>query len=154
MDELVDEPLRDVVDVPGTLVRRDLCVERHLQEQIPELLADRVGIADVDRVQQLVRLLQEVARERGVGLLGVPRAAAGPAEARLDADQIEDAFAALARRDRAVRDLRPRRAAGAGAGRGGHRARGYGVGEELGLWLPVAVLATWATETVCGSQRP
>ena len=105
VDQLLDQPLRDVVDVPPPVVGGDLRVERDLEQQVAQLVADRVGVVGVDRLEQLVGLLEQMARERLMRLLGVPRAAAGRAEARLHPDQIEEALPALAGRNRTVGDV-------------------------------------------------
>ena len=51
-------------------------VEDDLQQDVAELLAHRDRVVVDDRVVGLVRLLEQVAAQRGVRLLGVPRAAA------------------------------------------------------------------------------
>ena len=99
VDQLLDQPLRHVVHVPPAVVGRDLRVERDLEQQIAELVADRVGVLGVDRLEQLVRLFEQVARERLVRLLRVPRTAARRTQPRLHADQVEETRSALAGRD-------------------------------------------------------
>jgi hypothetical protein len=69
-------------------------VEDHLQEQVAQFLAQVVGTRGVgvlllDRVEDLVDLLDEMAREAGVGLLGVPWTAAGAAQAGLRGDKVQ-----------------------------------------------------------------
>ena len=44
--------------IPSSVLGRHLRVEDDLQEEIAELVADRVGITTVDRLEELVRLLQ------------------------------------------------------------------------------------------------
>ena len=51
-------------------------------------------------------LLEQMARERLVRLLGVPRAAAGTAQPRHDPDEIEQPLPALAGRNRTVGGVR------------------------------------------------
>ena len=68
-------------------------MEDDLQQQIPELLGDVLIGAGFDRLQQLVRLVQQVLRERLVGLLGVPRTPAGPAQPRHHGNQVEQPVA-------------------------------------------------------------
>ena len=70
--ELLDEALRDVVDVPPTVVGGHLRMEHDLQQHVAELVAHRVVVAGVDRLEQLVGLLEQVPREALMGLLGVP----------------------------------------------------------------------------------
>ena len=137
VDQLAHQAFRDVVDVPPALVRRDLRVERHLEQHIAELLADRVGVVGVDRLEQLVGLLQEVPGERRVRLLGVPRTSARRPQPRLHADQIEQSLPALARRDRPFGDV------------GERTVHAEGLGDGV-VSMPVAVLemrATWSSWT-------
>ena len=51
-------------------------VEHHLQQHVAELLGHVRPVAGLDRLDRLVRLLDEVRHQRLVRLLGVPRAAA------------------------------------------------------------------------------
>ena len=70
-------------------------VEDHLEEEIAELLLEvaeacaGVDVEVVDGVEHLVRLLEQVAGEGGVGLLTIPRAG-GPqrADQLVEADQL------------------------------------------------------------------
>ena len=78
-DQLVDQVAGDVVDVEPALGGRlggHPGVEDDLQQDVAELLAHRHRVVVDDRVVGLVRLLEQVAAQRGVRLLGVPRAAA------------------------------------------------------------------------------
>ena len=52
-------------------------MEDDLQDEIAELVTERVGVTGVDRFERLVGLLEQVARERSVRLLPVPRAPSG-----------------------------------------------------------------------------
>ena len=52
----------------------DRRVEVDLQQQVAELLTQVLGVAGVDRLEGLVRLLEQVARQRAVCLLCLPRA--------------------------------------------------------------------------------
>lgn len=70
-------------------------MEDDLQEDIAELVADRVGVATVDRLEELVRLLEEVTRQGLVRLLTVPRTPAGPAQSGHHLDEIEEPPALL-----------------------------------------------------------
>ena len=65
-------------------------MEDDLQEEIAELVADRVGITTVDRLEELVRLLQEVTRQGLVALLTVPRTPAGAAQSGHHLHEIEE----------------------------------------------------------------
>ena len=68
-------------------------VEDDLQQDVAELLAHRRRVVVDDRVVGLVRLLEQVAAQRGVRLLGVPRAAARGAQPVHDGDDVEQAGA-------------------------------------------------------------
>ena len=63
-------------------------VEHHLQQQVAELLAQARAVVGLDRLGELVRLLERVRHERLVRLLGVPRAAARRAQAVHDAHEL------------------------------------------------------------------
>ena len=76
-DQLGHDPVRDVVDgESGAVVAlgRDPRVEHDLQQDVPQFLAQRLLVTGLQRLQGLVRLLEQVRRERGVGLPGIPRA--------------------------------------------------------------------------------
>jgi hypothetical protein len=89
-DELRDEVPGDVVDREAVgILGGDRGVEQHLQRHVAELLAHRGPIVLLDRVVQLVALLDEVLEQGGVGLLGVPRAAAGRAQPVHHGDGVE-----------------------------------------------------------------
>ncbi len=75
-DQLVDEGGHDVVD-GERLVRvllGDPGVEDHLEQDVPELLAQLLAITGLDGLHQLVGLLDRVPGEAPVGLLRGPRA--------------------------------------------------------------------------------
>jgi hypothetical protein len=125
-------------------------VERHLQQEVAELVPDRVVVGSVDRLQELVRLLQQVASERPMRLLAVPGAAVGLAETGLDPDQVEEAFAAAGRRDRAGRNVLERIVGhpdGGAAGDGDDDA----VEDAVADGSVLAIRTTWS---VVGSKRP
>src|SRR5581483_6681527 len=75
-DQLRDDPARDVVDVPRAVVGGHLGVERDLEQQVAELLAKAIPVVGVDRVEDLVGLLEQMAGEGPVRLLAVPGASA------------------------------------------------------------------------------
>ena len=54
----------------------DVGVEGYLDQDVAQLLGQHPGIAPVDRFQDLVGLLQQVALQRLVGLFPIPRATA------------------------------------------------------------------------------
>ena len=113
VDELGDEPVGDVVDVPASFLRGDLRVEGHLEQQVAELVADRGVVVGVDRLEQLVRLLQQVARERARG------SARGPTGTRRAREAAPGRGSGRARR---------RRPARTGPGPSARDARGHGGG--------------------------
>src|SRR5437016_877553 len=67
-----------------------------LQQQISQLGAKLLGIATLDRLDDLVSLLDDVRRERPVRLLAIPRAAARTAQPRDDLDQASECLAGAA----------------------------------------------------------
>jgi len=103
--ELAHDALGHVVDVPRTLVGRDPRVEDNLQQHVAQLLAQPLAIVGVDRLERLVRLLEQVPGERAVRLLPVPRAATGCTQTSHHADEVKEPFAAAARWDRPLGDV-------------------------------------------------
>jgi hypothetical protein len=71
---LVRDAAGDVVQGEVTALLGDHGMEVHLQQQVAELFAQVVRIAVVDRLEGLGRLLLEVAGQRPVRLLPLPRA--------------------------------------------------------------------------------
>jgi hypothetical protein len=71
-----------VRDTPGDLLNRetlyllagDLGMEDDLEQQITELLAEMILIPGLNGLDRLGSLLDEVLRQRTMGLLGIPRA--------------------------------------------------------------------------------
>ena len=77
-DKLVDDVARDVVESQGSCVLGGHPrVEHDLEEDVAELLGELGPVAGSDRLDRLVRLLEEVGQQRGMGPRGVPGAAAG-----------------------------------------------------------------------------
>ena len=74
-DQLVADASRHVIDGERVPLRGDLRVERDLQEEVAELLAEVVIGARLDRVHHLGGLFDQVVQQRRMRLLGVPRAA-------------------------------------------------------------------------------
>ena len=89
--ELGDQAPRHVVDIEGRRLGLlgDPRVEEHLQQHVAELLGEVAGVGLPDRLEHLVRLLDEVGRQALVGLLGVPRAAARRTQAVHDGHRVE-----------------------------------------------------------------
>ena len=77
-DQLVADAARHVLDIERRIgvVLGDPGVEHHLQQDVAELLPQVRPIAGLDRLDQLVRLLDRVRGQGGMGLFGVPRASA------------------------------------------------------------------------------
>ncbi len=148
MDELLDEPTRDIVDVPSSVLGSHLRVEDDLQEEIAELVADRVGVTTVDRLEELVRLLKEVARQGLVALLTVPRTPAGPAQPGHHLHEIEEPSALFRRRHRTVGHV-PDRIGRVGGHGDGEPAFPSGTVGALG-----SVLRAGCTEKVSAENRP
>src|SRR5207253_9037945 len=67
---------RDGVDVEPAALRGDPGEKQYLEEQVPELVGERVRTPGVDRVQDLVALFEDVRPERFGRLLPVPGALA------------------------------------------------------------------------------
>ena len=153
----LDEALRDLVDVPSALVGGHLRMEHHLKQHVAELVAHRIVVAGVDRLEQLVRLLEQVTRERLMCLLGVPRAPARTAEPRHHAHEVEQPPALLRTRNRALGNVGEQVARA--RGRLGH---GAGVPSSPSLAAPSAgaldalgsVLFTATTVRVETSKLP
>jgi hypothetical protein len=68
-------------------------VEDDLQQEVAELGAELAIVAGVDRLGDLVGLLDRLRLDRRVRLLAVPGAAAGTAQAVHDAHQLLECFA-------------------------------------------------------------
>ena len=122
-DQLSDDAVGHVVDVPPSLVGGHLRVEHDLQQQVAELVAEAFVVAPVDRVEDLVGLLEQVPGQRAVVLFRVPRTPAGPPKPGHHPDEVEQPLAALGRREPAPRERPPGRSRPGGA-RGGQRGRG------------------------------
>ena len=74
----------------------DLGVEDDLQEEVAQLAGEVLVRALVDGHQHLVGLLEGHRLQAGVGLLAVPRAAAGRAEPRDQAHEVRERRAGAA----------------------------------------------------------
>ncbi len=90
--QLVHQVARDVVDRPRLVgaFLGDAGVEHDLQEDVAQLLAQRFGVVVLEGLQRLVGLLEQVRRQAGVGLFGVPRTTTGrpqPVHHRDDVEQ-------------------------------------------------------------------
>ncbi len=74
-NELVRDAAGHVVDVERRIgLLADAGMEDHLQQQVAQLLDQRIAVTGVDGLDGLVGLLDEVLDQALVGLLGIPRA--------------------------------------------------------------------------------
>ena len=71
-----------LADSPGDVGQRELAhlggqrgVEHHLEQHVAQLVLDAVGVSRRNRLDRFVGLLDHVAGQRLVRLLGIPRAA-------------------------------------------------------------------------------
>ena len=87
-DHLVGDPARDVVEIELTRFLGHAGMEDHLQEEIAELVLERLGLAALGRLGDLVGFLDGVGRDGGEALLEVPGTAVlGVAQTRHDVDE-------------------------------------------------------------------
>jgi hypothetical protein len=133
MDQLADEPFGHIVDVPTIVLRRHLGMEGHLEQEIAELVTHRVVVAGIDRLEQLVRFLEQVAGQGRMGLLPVPRTPVGSSKSGLDLDQIEESLPLHRGRDGT-------------RGNVGQRVVGHPVGAFTGVGETVGVAETSVLE--------
>ena len=83
-DDLRREGRLHVAQVEHALLRGELRVQHDLEQQVAELAGELGRGPGLERVVDLVGLLEQVVPQRRVGLLAVPRAAVGLAEAVAD----------------------------------------------------------------------
>ena len=80
-DQLVAQPVGHAIQVEATGFGGDLGMQNRLQEQIAQFFAEQVGIARADGIDHLIGFLQDMGDQAFVGLLAIPGAAAGGAQA-------------------------------------------------------------------------
>ena len=85
--QLAVDPGQNVAQLELTGLPGYVGMESDLDQQVAQLFGQHAGVPKVDGLQYLVGLLQQVALQRLVGLLPVPRAASGRPEPRHDVDQ-------------------------------------------------------------------
>ena len=73
MNHLGRDAIDDREDVEPPLVLSDLGIQHHLEQQIAQLLRDRLVIMGVNRLQQFIRLLQRERLNRPQRLHPIPR---------------------------------------------------------------------------------
>jgi hypothetical protein len=78
-NHLGGDPLDDVARREGAVFAGELRQEHDLEEEIAQLFAQRGKVGAVERVHDLVALLDQEPPQRRVGLLAVPRASPGVA---------------------------------------------------------------------------
>ena len=106
----------------------------------------RLDLSGDPSFQELVRLLQEVTRERPMRLLAVPRAPVGFPQPRLHLHQIQEPRSTPRRRDRTGRDM-----VGRVADHDGGEVGEPDAGEAVALGSVLVIRTTWS---VAGSNRP
>src|SRR5690606_5483234 len=85
---LFADAARDVREPERPCLLRETRMEDDLEQQVAELVLELCDVAPLDRVRDLVRLLDRIRRDRLERLLEVPRAAAlGVAQRRHDLEQ-------------------------------------------------------------------
>jgi hypothetical protein len=89
-DELLVETPRDLGDVEAALFERELGMDRDLEQQVAELVAQPAEVAGVERLERLVGLLEQMRTQAGVRLLAVPGASVGRAQPLGDAARGRD----------------------------------------------------------------
>ena len=90
-DQLVDDGAANVVDGEAAGLVGDLGVEDDLQEDVSQFRAQGLVIPCIDGLEGLVGLFEQVAFQRRMGLLTIPRTAAISAQACHDIDQLLEA---------------------------------------------------------------
>ena len=82
--DLAGDRAVDIGEVERTLLRGELRVQDHLEEQVAQLLGKVGGRSVLDGIERLVGLLEQVRSQREVGLPSVPGASVGCTQARAD----------------------------------------------------------------------
>src|SRR5436309_15776931 len=77
---LLGDPPRDIADRERACLRADPREKDDLKEQIAELLAQRSGLAGIDRLNDVVGFFQQISAQVARRLLAVPRAAVRAAQ--------------------------------------------------------------------------
>ncbi|MBA7594153.1 hypothetical protein ES703_01091 [subsurface metagenome] len=77
--ELLEEAY-DISELKILVLTGHLCVEHDLHQQVAKLLAELCHVPFIDGLQDFIGLLQQVALDRGMGLLSIPGATIGAAQ--------------------------------------------------------------------------
>ena len=97
-DHLARDRVGHIAEVEARILRGHLRVINHLEQEIAELVLERVEIVARDRVGNLISLFDGVGRDGGEALLDVPRAAGVlVAQPRHDGEQVVERVAFLRR---------------------------------------------------------
>src|SRR5579864_7867195 len=91
-DHLVVNADDDVGDIERAGLACEVRMKQDLQQEIAKLLREFKRASLLNGVEDFVRFLDQVGPQRQVGLLAVPRAAAGSSQARLDGDEVFKQF--------------------------------------------------------------
>ena len=81
-DQLLVDVVGDVLEVELALLFREAGVKHDLDQHVAQFLAHVRVVPPVDRIDQLARLIDQAAHQRGMRLLLVPGTTAGAAEPR------------------------------------------------------------------------
>jgi hypothetical protein len=87
-NHLRGDPLDHVVRPEGSVLAGQPRQEDDLKQKVAQFLAQGGEVRAVERVDDLVALLDQIAAQRRVGLLPVPRASTGLAKAVHDGDEV------------------------------------------------------------------
>jgi hypothetical protein len=83
----------DVMDGEAIFFGGDLGVKEDLKEEVAEFIGELGIVTGVEGIEDFVRFFDEVGAEGGVGLLAVPGAAGGRAEAGHESDEFFEGWA-------------------------------------------------------------
>jgi hypothetical protein len=87
-DHLRGDPFDDIGGRERPILRREPGQEDDLEKEIAQLFAEAGEVPAVESVHDFVALLDQIAAQRGVGLLPVPRATARAAEPVHDGNEV------------------------------------------------------------------
>jgi hypothetical protein len=77
----------NIGDGEAALLASDLSVKEDLEKEVTEFLGELGIVCAIEGIEDFVGFFDEISAEGGVGLLAVPGAAVGRAEARHDSDE-------------------------------------------------------------------
>ena len=86
IDQLGGQPVQNIIDRERTLLLSHLGIEQDLKQQVAKFTGEFGPIAIVDRLEHLIRFLERVRLDGIEGLLTIPRATSGSAQALHDRD--------------------------------------------------------------------